>query len=190
VRRDAAPRRRARNSAPACEISASTSGSHRYAPECGAALHNAFTDTRAHLLLRCPRAFIRVSTMTMTTIPLDDWQPFLARFSRTHRAWLTTVERLCAGQPSDVEGPSRPLDRVTPIGAPGGHFAIEVRFQDATEPVTVLVRRPTVLRLQDTADGAEQGLDIEDAEGACTRVRFRASALPEVLDGMAPGENW
>ena len=127
---------------------------------------------------------------TTTIIPLHDWQSFLAGFSRAHRAWLTTVERLCAGQPSHVEGASRPLDKVTPIGAPGGHFAIEVRFQDAAEPVTVLVRQPTALRLEDTADGAEQGLDIEDSEGTCTRVRFRATALPETLDGMAPGEIW
>ena len=131
----------------------------------------------------------RVSA-TMRTIPYTDWHSFLARFSRVHRAWLTKVERLAAGRPSHVEAPSRPLDTVAAIGAPGGHLAIEVRFQDAAEPVTVLVRRPTALRVEETADGAERGLDIEDSDGGCTRIRFRATALPETLDGMAPGELW
>ncbi len=129
-----------------------------------------------------------LSGMTMRTIPARDWQSFLVRFGRAHRAWLTTVERLAAGQPSHVEAASRPLDTITPIGAPDGHLAIEVRFQDAAEPVTMLVRRPTALRVEETADGAERGLDIEDADRGCTRVRFRATALPETLDGMAPGE--
>jgi hypothetical protein len=37
--------------------------------------------------------------------------------------------------------------------------------------------------------GARCGLEIESAH-ALTRLRFRVAALPEALDGIAPGERY
>jgi hypothetical protein len=37
-------------------------------------------------------------------------------------------------------------------------------------------------------DGAECALEVDTAEGAFIRLAFRATALPEQLDGIAPGE--
>jgi hypothetical protein len=45
----------------------------------------------------------------------------------------------------------------------------------------VLVPEPCALRTD------ESGLDIESPQGV-TRLRFRVSAPPEALDGLAPGE--
>jgi hypothetical protein len=42
--------------------------------------------------------------------------------------------------------------------------------------------------MRQTDDGADRGLEIVDDAGVCTRVRFRAAAIPEMLDGVAPGE--
>ena len=87
-----------------------------------------------------------------------------------------------------MEARWRPLDTVVAREVPGRPMAIELRFQDALEPMAVVVRRPCAVRVTETPEGAERGIDIEDAEGVCTRVRFRATALPEALDGVAPGE--
>jgi hypothetical protein len=66
---------------------------------------------------------------------------------------------------------------------------IDIQFQDnspAHEPIRI--ERPTSLRVDETAEGTAIGLEIVDEEGECTRIRFRAAPLPEMLDGIAPGE--
>jgi hypothetical protein len=37
-------------------------------------------------------------------------------------------------------------------------------------------------------NGAERALEVETADGALLRLSFRATALPEQLDGMTAGE--
>jgi hypothetical protein len=44
------------------------------------------------------------------------------------------------------------------------------------------------LRVQEADDGAEWALEVDTADGAFIRMAFRATALPEQLDGIAPGE--
>ena len=44
------------------------------------------------------------------------------------------------------------------------------------------------LRIQQTETGAVQALEIETLDGRFIRLAFRATALPEQLDGLAPGE--
>jgi hypothetical protein len=39
-----------------------------------------------------------------------------------------------------------------------------------------------------TDDGAERALEVETADGGFIRLAFRATALPEQLDGVAAGE--
>ena len=126
--------------------------------------------------------------MSTKTVPVAEWPPFLARFGRAHRAWLTTVERSAPGGRLHVQARWRPLEAVVAREVPGRPVAIELRFQDALEPTAVVVRHPCAVRVNETPEGAERGLDIDEAKGACTRVRFRATALPETLDGVAPGE--
>jgi hypothetical protein len=100
-------------------------------------------------------------------VPRADWVASLERFSREHRAWLALVER--AG-----EHPLRAVELETP-----GRLAI--RFADASPDV--IVAEPHALRID------ESGLDIESAQGV-TRLRFRVTAAPEALDGLAPSERW
>jgi hypothetical protein len=54
--------------------------------------------------------------------------------------------------------------------------------------VPLRVENPRILRVQQTGDGAESGLEIVDDDGLFTRVGFRATARPEMLDGLAQGE--
>jgi hypothetical protein len=54
--------------------------------------------------------------------------------------------------------------------------------------VSLCAPRPCALRVQQNADGAECALEVETAEEAFIRLAFRATALPEQLDGIAPSE--
>jgi len=108
---------------------------------------------------------------------------FLDAFSRWHRAWVTTME------PSVRGADARPLRAVEPVRARGVVSAIEISFADDSAGDTVRVVRPSAVRLLQTAEGAEKGIEITDGEGVCTRVGFRTTPAPsDMLDGVAPGE--
>ena len=127
--------------------------------------------------------------MSMREIPEAQWQEFLAQFSRGHRAWLATVDRVHAGAPGHIEAVERPLGSVTTAVSARRVVGIEIRFQEdahAREPIRI--DAPARVRVDETAEGAARGLEIHDEDGECTRIRFRAAPLPEALDGIAPGE--
>jgi hypothetical protein len=50
------------------------------------------------------------------------------------------------------------------------------------------VDEPQAVRVQETAGGATQALQIDDASGRRLTLRFRIAAAPGALDGLAPGE--
>jgi len=118
-------------------------------------------------------------------VPRDRWPDFLEGFSRRHRAWLTTVE-----QSADViRGGSAeaPLGAVTATTQGRDVSAIEIAFTGDGH-IPLRVEHPRILRVSQAGDGLETGLEIVDNDGVSTRVGFRATARPEMLDGMAPGE--
>ena len=125
----------------------------------------------------------------MREIPEAEWQEFLAQFSRGHRAWLATVDHGAVGARGHVAAIERPLRSVMPEISARRVVGIEIRFQEdshAREPIRI--DAPIRLRVDETAEGAARGLEIQDESGECTRIRFRAAPLPEALDGIAPGE--
>jgi hypothetical protein len=127
--------------------------------------------------------------MSVREIPLHQWADFLDEFSRGHRAWLTTIDRLDPDSVGHTDAIERPLSAVVPQITGRRVAGIEIRFQQASHAhESIRIGRPTSIRVDDTADGAARGLEIIDEEGRCTRVRFRAAPLPEMLDGIAPGE--
>jgi hypothetical protein len=120
--------------------------------------------------------------MPARDIPREQWPEFLDDFSRQHRAWLTTIEPAIRGVAA------RPLRAVEPVREGGTLAAIEISFVGDSGSDTVRVEHPIALRLRQTAEDADQAIEIIDDEGFCTRVGFRTSAPPELLDGIAPGE--
>jgi hypothetical protein len=127
--------------------------------------------------------------MSVREIPPPQWPDFLEQFSRGHRAWLATVDRVQPGAHGHVEAVERPLGSVTPDVSARRVVGIEIRFQEdsqARQPIRI--DAPARLRVDETEEGTARGLEIQDAAGECTRIRFRAAPLPEMLDGVAPGE--
>jgi hypothetical protein len=119
----------------------------------------------------------------VTPIPAVEWQSFLERFGRRHRAWLMTVHGVERGMPV-TRAASVPLESVT----------LERRGQDDLVRVTfgtgasLCAPRPRAIRVQHTDEGAEWALEVDTADDAVIRLAFRATALPDQLDGLVPGE--
>jgi Family of unknown function (DUF5335) len=127
--------------------------------------------------------------MSAREIPIAQWREFLDQFSREHRAWLAKVERVRPGEPGHTYVVERPLASVTLQIAARRIERIEIRFQeDAHAREQIQIHAPTNVRVDETVEGVARGLEIIGENGECTRIRFRAAPLPEMLDGIAPGE--
>jgi hypothetical protein len=120
--------------------------------------------------------------MTIQDLPRCEWGSFLEGFSREHRAWIGTIHGLVAGAPV-THIPSVALKSVTLESGASGPI-VRITFVNG---VSLCAVQPCVLRVQ-TDDGVERALEVETADGGFIRLAFRATALPEQLDGIAPGE--
>jgi hypothetical protein len=127
--------------------------------------------------------------MNMREIPAIEWPEFLEQFSRGHRAWLATIERLRPGAPRATEAVERPLASVTPDVRARRVVGIDIRFLDDSHArEAIRIDAPASLRVDETAEGTVRGVEIQDERGECVRIQFRAAPLPEALDGIAPRE--
>jgi hypothetical protein len=112
-----------------------------------------------------------------------EWQIFLERFARRHRGWLATVY--------GVEGET-PVTRAASVSLES--LALERRDADYlvrltfANHVSLCAPRARALRVQQTDEGAERALEVETADDGFIRLAFRATAMPDQLDGLAPGE--
>jgi hypothetical protein len=121
--------------------------------------------------------------MTLRDVPPTEWRSFLEAFSRAHRAWMGTLHGFVDGA-TVTHIPSVVLKSVM-LERSGSGAVLRIIF---TNGVALCVARPCVVRVQ-AADGAERALEIETADGGFVRLAFRATALPEQLDGVAQLEN-
>jgi hypothetical protein len=99
--------------------------------------------------------------MNQRDIARKDWPQFLDSFARRHRSWLATVQDWSREAPERTRAVDQPLES---LAVEEGAIAIRLGER-----------------------GEELGLDLDHARGV-TRLRFRAAALPEELDGVAPSE--
>jgi hypothetical protein len=117
--------------------------------------------------------------MTRQVAP-GEWPAVLERFGREHRAWLATIH-IVDGRGTVSRFDQRPVKSAAAIGD-----AVRLEFLD--ERQSVCARRPCGLRIQEIEPGLTQAMEIETVDGQLIRVAFRATARPEQLDGVAPGE--
>jgi hypothetical protein len=121
--------------------------------------------------------------MTIRDVPVCDWQSFLDRFSRAHHAWLMTVHGIVHGMPVTCV-PSVAIKSVALERGTADHL-VRLTFDNG---ISLCVPRPCAVRVQEADDGAEWALEVDAADDVFVRMAFRATALPEQLDGLAPGE--
>ena len=121
--------------------------------------------------------------MTVRDVAQPEWREFLERFGREHCAWIGSVHGLVAGAPI-TRIPSVALKAVALESGDAGPIVRITLINN----VSLCAVRPSVVRIQ-ADDGAERALEVETADGGFIRLAFRASAFPDQLDGIAPGES-
>jgi hypothetical protein len=125
--------------------------------------------------------------MPVFEVPREQWLAFLQSFSGRHRGWLASVEQ------SDLTGTTlaadaQPLFKVTAERDGPDISAIRILFAPVSGAPEVRLHKPTRVSVDRTSEDTERGLEIVDEEGVRTRVAFRTTATPEMLDGLAPAE--
>lgn len=145
-------------------------------------------DTVARLAAGWFRRHLASPGASAAIVPIPQWAGFLREFGSRHRGWLVTVTTLAPGAAPQDLAALRPLDSIELIRDGGRITGVEVRFADAVSPQSIVALEPKFLRVDETPRGAERGLEVEDRYGLRTRIRFRATALPEEVDGLTPGE--
>jgi hypothetical protein len=125
--------------------------------------------------------------MNVRDIPRAQWPAFLDQFSRTHRAWLATID---SGRPAEdrLNVEEHPLRSITPFVYNDRVVHIDIRFQDDQSREPLRVTTPASVRVDETTEGIAQSVEIVDSNGVTTRLRFRVAPGAELLDGIAPGE--
>ena len=121
--------------------------------------------------------------MRVRDVPRSEWSSFLERFTRDHRAWRATIHGIERGVPI-TRVPSEPLKSVT-LETDVPDLIVRLTFVNG---VSLCAPRPCAVRVQESTDAVEYALEVDTADGGFIRLAFRATALPEQLDGIAPGE--
>ena len=113
-------------------------------------------------------------------VPAGEWRPCLERFSCEHRAWLATVHVV------DAHGTVTRHAQIPLKSAAASADAVELEFLGEAHPLRA--HNPRAVRIQQTDIGLVRALEIDGSDGQLIRLAFRATAIPEQLDGLAPGE--
>ena len=122
----------------------------------------------------------RNARRSVRELPASEWRDFLEAFGRAHFAWLATIH-VVDPHGAVTRSPLLPL-----MSASSSREVIRLDVVDAS--YSIRAHRPCALRIQQSLTGAIEALEINTAEGHFIRLAFRATALPEQLDGLAPGE--
>lgn len=101
-------------------------------------------------------------------------------FSRRHDGWLISVAIEEGTAPRRYVVRDVPLHGV--VAELSDHTASMMIFAGET---THVVKRPAVLTLDETEEGADVELAIVDATGERTIIEFRSPMRSELVDGLA-----
>jgi hypothetical protein len=115
-------------------------------------------------------------------IPEQDWPAFLTAFSYAHQGWLVTVH----GASTDECGQYRDALRHISIEGAGLSRAVTI---DLASEARVYVAHPRAISVQQSGDGLDTALEIENAAGAVTRVAFRAASASEAAGVISHREH-
>lgn len=138
--------------------------------------------------------------MPHTEISQSQWENFCDQFTKQHYSWIinlsvsdSKIDPSHESQVEDVEKQMQPvyhsvLFRSINADIHDDHSTILILVDREAGQAVHCIENPAHLFFRETAEGAHEGLVIENQAGQTTLLRFRAIALPEVLDGISEAE--
>src|SRR5574341_312912 len=121
--------------------------------------------------------------MRTREIPKQQWQVFCDEFSRQHEGWLVTLE-IFGEVGAQTETVGLPLIGVSVDQKDNENTLSILLGGKSGKHVTHTIVDPARLWIAETETGAHEALKIETNEGEGMLLRFHATALPEMVDGV------
>ncbi len=122
--------------------------------------------------------------METVELPREEWIRRLNEFTAIHEGWLVSLDVLSAELGAQPEIDNLPLLGVSADRANHDGTVVVSVALSRSEHLTHIVEAVTRIYLERTDDGADVALQIESANGTKAILRFRATALPETVDGV------
>ena len=119
-------------------------------------------------------------------IPRRDWTRRLNEFTAIHEGWLVSLDILGAELGAQPAIDNLPLVGISADRTDHDGTIVVSVARSRTEHFTHIVEAVTRIYLERTDDGADAALQIESADDTKAILRFRATALPEAVDGVVP----
>jgi hypothetical protein len=127
------------------------------------------------------------NTTTTKEIKREEWSDFFDGFTRRHEGWLVTIEILDPKLGDQIEVENQPLKGIVAERKRDPKVIEIFTGNSAEESSTHIIDKPATVWIEETGEGAEAALQIESEDHGKTLLRFRSAALPETVDGVAPG---
>ena len=122
--------------------------------------------------------------MQTVEIPREAWARRLNEFTTIHEGWLVSLDVLGAELGAQPEIDNLPLLGVSADRIDHDSTIVVSVARSASEHLTHIIEGVTRIYIERTDDGADAALLIESGDGTKTILRFRATALPETVDGV------
>lgn len=123
--------------------------------------------------------------MSTQEIPRTDWSEFCHGFSTAHLGWFATIEVFGSDIGAQVEARELPFVGITADSRKSGRDTIALMFgRKPGEHLTHTITAVTHLRLDQTAEGGNEALQIESTGNTTTLVRFLPPARPDLVPGI------
>jgi Family of unknown function (DUF5335) len=121
--------------------------------------------------------------MSTIEVTRNDWTSFFDTFSKQHEGWLASLEVLGEEVGAQREVDELPLEGIS-VNAEEDPESLIISFGKTPEDhVTHTVKRPRHVWINQTVEGANESLEIEE-DNQKILLRFRSPVRPELVDGI------
>jgi hypothetical protein len=117
-------------------------------------------------------------------IPREAWAQRLNEFTAIHEGWLVSLDVLGPEIGAQPEIVNQPLLGVSADRVDHDETIVVSVMLSPTGHFTHMIHGATRIYIERADDGAAAALAIESIDGTRTILRFRATALPETVDGI------
>ncbi len=122
--------------------------------------------------------------MSTREVTRDEWTSFFDTFSKQHEGWLASLEIIGDEVGAQTAAVELPFEGIS-VNDDDEPKSLVINFgRSAAEHVSHTVERPRHVWLRQTAEGANDSVEIIEEGNQKTLLRFRSPVLPEFVDGI------
>jgi hypothetical protein len=123
--------------------------------------------------------------MAMQEIPRERWVEFFNQFSREHEGQAATLEVLATGSPARQVARSLPLVGISSDDEGSEAHSVSIMLGDAPEKhIDHMIAQPTRVTVTGGGNGRGQQVEIREADGTTSVVRFESPANGNALAAL------